>query len=77
MLLMRLTVLVFVAPLAACDPAAEAPANAASAPPRAVTVLTLRPNEVTPGFSFNGRVVAVDEVQLRARFELTSMREYP
>jgi membrane fusion protein, multidrug efflux system len=30
-------------------------------------VLTLRPTEVTPGLSFNGRVVAVDEVQLRAR----------
>jgi membrane fusion protein, multidrug efflux system len=64
--LMRLAVLVFVAPLAACDQAAEAPANTVSAPP-AVTVLTLRPTEVTPGFSFNGRVVAVDEVHLRAR----------
>jgi membrane fusion protein (multidrug efflux system) len=65
--LMRLAVLVFVAPLAACDQAAEAPANTVSAPPPAVTVLTLRPTEVTPGLSFNGRVVAVDEVQLRAR----------
>jgi membrane fusion protein, multidrug efflux system len=60
-------VLVFVALFAACDQAAEAPANTVSAPPPAVTVLTLRPTEVTPGFSFNGRVVAVDEVQLRAR----------
>jgi membrane fusion protein, multidrug efflux system len=66
MLLMPLAVLVFEAPLAACDQAAEAPAHAGSPPP-AVTVLTLRPTEVTPGFSFNGRVVAVDEVQLRAR----------
>jgi membrane fusion protein (multidrug efflux system) len=66
-LLMRLAVLVFVAPLAACDQAAEAPANTVSAPPPAVTVLSLQPTEVTPGFSFNGRVVAVDEVQLRAR----------
>jgi membrane fusion protein (multidrug efflux system) len=64
---MRLTVLVFVAPLAACDQAAEAPANAVSAPPPAVTLPALRPTEVTPGFSFNGRVIAVDEVQLRAR----------
>ena len=59
-------VLVFVAPLAACDQAAEAPADV-SAPPPAVTVISLQPTEVTPGFSFNGRVVAVDEVQLRAR----------
>ena len=66
-LVMRLAVLVFVALFAACDQAAEAPANAASALPPAVTVLTLRPTEVTPGFGFNGRVVAVDEVQLRAR----------
>src|SRR5688500_5294490 len=66
-LVMRLAVLVFAALAAACDQAAEAPANTVSAPPPAVTVLTLRPTEVTPGFSFNGRVVAVDEVQLRAR----------
>jgi membrane fusion protein, multidrug efflux system len=67
MLLMRLAVLALMALLAACDQAADAPANAVSAPPPAVTVLTLRPSEVTPGFSFNGRVVAVEEVQLRAR----------
>jgi hypothetical protein len=42
-LLMRLAVLVFVAPLAACDQAAEAPANAVSAPPPAVMILSLRP----------------------------------
>jgi membrane fusion protein, multidrug efflux system len=60
-------VLVFAAPLAACDQAAEAPANAASAPPPAVTVISLQSIEFTPGFSFNGRVVAIDEVQLRAR----------
>jgi membrane fusion protein, multidrug efflux system len=65
MLLME-AVVVFVAPLAACDQAAESPANV-SAPPPAVTVISLQPSEVTPGFSFNGRVVAVDEVQLRAR----------
>ncbi|HSA82818.1 MAG TPA: efflux RND transporter periplasmic adaptor subunit [Geminicoccaceae bacterium] len=38
-----------------------------SAQPPAVTVISLQTTEVTPGFSFNGRVVAVDEVQLRAR----------
>jgi membrane fusion protein (multidrug efflux system) len=32
-----------------------------------VTVITLRSTEFTPGFSFNGRVVAVDKVELRAR----------
>jgi membrane fusion protein, multidrug efflux system len=66
-LVMRLAVLVLVALFAACDQAAEAPANAASAPPPAVTVLTLRPTEITPGFDFNGRVVAVDKVDVRAR----------
>jgi membrane fusion protein, multidrug efflux system len=30
-------------------------------------VVTVQPTEVTPGVGFNGRVVAVDEVQLRAR----------
>ena len=54
--------------LAACDDAAEAPTNAAAAaPPPAVTVLTLQPSAVTPGVQFNGRVVAVDTVDLRAR----------
>jgi membrane fusion protein, multidrug efflux system len=65
--LIRLAVLLFVAPLAACDQAAEAPATAVSAPPPAVMVISVQPTEVTPGFDFNGRVVAVDEVQLRAR----------
>ena len=67
MLLMRSAVLLCGAPLAACDQAAEAPAAAVSAPPPAVTVITLRSTEFTPGFSFNGRVVAVDKVELRAR----------
>ena len=55
------------APLGACDEAAEVPASAAPAPPPAVTVISAQPTEVTPGFSFNGRVVAVEKVQLRAR----------
>jgi membrane fusion protein, multidrug efflux system len=44
-----------------------AAAEEAAAPTPAVTVLTLRPTEFTPGFGFNGRVVAVDKVYLRAR----------
>jgi membrane fusion protein, multidrug efflux system len=32
-----------------------------------VTVIPVIPTEITPGVEFNGRVVAVDEVQLRAR----------
>ena len=55
------------APLGACDEAGEVPASAAPAPPPAVTVISAQPTEVTPGFSFNGRVVAVEKVQLRAR----------
>jgi membrane fusion protein, multidrug efflux system len=62
-----LAVWFFVAPLAACDQAAEAPANTASAPLPAVTVISVQPTGATPGFDFNGRVVAVEEVQLRAR----------
>jgi membrane fusion protein, multidrug efflux system len=42
-------------------------AGEAAAPAPAVTVLTLRPTEFTPGFGFNGRVVAVDKVYVRAR----------
>jgi membrane fusion protein (multidrug efflux system) len=67
MLLLRSALLLCGAPLAACDQAAEAPAAAVSAAPPAVTVITLRSTEFTPGFSFNGRVVAVDKVELRAR----------
>ena len=54
-------------PLAACDQAAETPTAAAAAAPPAVTVITLQPTEITPGVAFNGRVVAVDTVELRAR----------
>jgi membrane fusion protein (multidrug efflux system) len=52
--------------LAGCDQGAEAP-TAASAPPPSVTVITLAPTDVTPGVQFNGRVAAVDTVDLRAR----------
>jgi membrane fusion protein (multidrug efflux system) len=53
--------------LGACERQAETSAAAAPAPPPAVTVISLQPTEVTPGFGFNGRVVAIDQVQLRAR----------
>ena len=55
------------APLAACDQVAETPTTAAAAAPPSVTVITVQPTEITPGFEFNGRVVAVDTVELRAR----------
>jgi membrane fusion protein (multidrug efflux system) len=53
--------------LTGCDQTAEAPEDVVSAPAPAVTVTTLRPTEITPGFGFNGRVVAVDKVDIRAR----------
>jgi membrane fusion protein (multidrug efflux system) len=53
--------------LGACEQETETSATAATAPPPAVTVISVQPTEVTPGAGFNGRVVAVDEVQLRAR----------
>jgi membrane fusion protein (multidrug efflux system) len=53
--------------LGACEQRSETAAAAATAPPPAVTVISVQPTEVTPGFGFNGRVVAVDQVQLRAR----------
>ena len=59
--------LLALAPLAACDQVAETPTTAAAATPPAVTVMTLQPTEITPGVQFNGRVVAVDTVELRAR----------
>jgi membrane fusion protein, multidrug efflux system len=66
MRLTRLICLLFVAPLAACEQQAETSAAAAAAPP-AVTVISVQPTEITPGIGFNGRVVAVDAVELRAR----------
>jgi membrane fusion protein (multidrug efflux system) len=55
------------AALPACEQQAETSAATAAVPPPAVTVISVQPTEVTPGVGFNGRVVAVDEVQLRAR----------
>jgi membrane fusion protein, multidrug efflux system len=59
--------LVGAALLAACDQQAETSAATAAVPPPAVTVISVQPTEITPGIGFNGRVVAVDAVQLRAR----------
>jgi membrane fusion protein (multidrug efflux system) len=52
--------------LGACGQQEETSA-AAPPPAPAVTVIPVVPTEITPGVEFNGRVVAVDEVQLRAR----------
>jgi membrane fusion protein, multidrug efflux system len=41
--------------------------STAAPPPPAVTVLAVQPSEITPAVGFNGRVVAVDKVDLRAR----------
>jgi membrane fusion protein, multidrug efflux system len=54
-----------IALLGACGQEEET--AAAAPPPPAVTVIPVVPTEITPGVEFNGRVVAVDEVQLRAR----------
>jgi membrane fusion protein, multidrug efflux system len=51
--------------LGACGQQEET--SAAAPPPPAVTVIPVVPTEIRPGIEFNGRVVAVDEVQLRAR----------
>ena len=53
--------------LAACEQPADPSAAEGSAPPPAVTVITLQPTAITPGEQFNGRVAAVDLVDLRAR----------
>jgi membrane fusion protein (multidrug efflux system) len=53
--------------LGACEQRSETTTAAATAPPPAVTVISVQPTAVTPGAGFNGRVIAVDDVQLRAR----------
>jgi membrane fusion protein (multidrug efflux system) len=53
--------------LGACEQETGTSGTATAAPPPAVTVISVQPTEVTPGFGFNGRVVATDQVQLRAR----------
>ena len=52
--------------LAACS---EAPEEAPAPPPPAVSVVELTPQQVTPTDRFVGRVVAVDQVDLRARVQ--------
>jgi membrane fusion protein (multidrug efflux system) len=56
---------VWLSSLAATAQAAEPPKNAA--PPPSVAVITTQLVDVTPTFGFNGRVVAEDKVELRAR----------
>ena len=53
--------------LAGCGEKSASQAPAAAAPPPAVTVVTTRLADITPTFGFNGRVVAEDKVDLRAR----------
>jgi membrane fusion protein (multidrug efflux system) len=53
--------------LGACDEAA--PAKQAAAPPPAVVVTSVAKQDVTPSTTFNGRIEAVDTVELRARVQ--------
>src|SRR5690606_33011380 len=55
--------------LAACGDEDEAQQQSAPPPPPAVTVVTVAKQDVTPSVTFNGRVEAVDQVDLRARVE--------
>lgn len=55
--------------LAACGDEDEAQQQSAPPPPPAVTVVTVAKQDVTPSVTFNGRVEAVDQVELRARVE--------
>jgi membrane fusion protein, multidrug efflux system len=53
--------------LAACGETEQVPA--AAAPPPAVSVVQVEPQDVTPSAQFVGRVVAIDQVDLRARVQ--------
>ncbi len=53
--------------LAGCGEKAQSQAPAAGAPPPSVTVITTQLADITSTFGFNGRVVAEDKVDLRAR----------
>jgi membrane fusion protein (multidrug efflux system) len=53
--------------LAGCGDKAENQAPVAATPPPAVTVVTTELADITPAFGFNGRVVAEDKVDVRAR----------
>ena len=55
--------------LAGCGEKSANQAPAAAAPPPAVTVITTQLADITPTFGFNGRVVAEDKVELRARVD--------
>lgn len=64
--------LVLALALAGCDGEPDEAATAQpaqQAPPPAVTVATVTRQAVTPAVTFNGRVEAVDKVDLRARVE--------
>ncbi len=63
----QLLALAAAAMLAGCEQQSETSTVEAAPPPPAVTVVNVQPTDVTPGAGFNGRVVAVDDVQLRAR----------
>jgi len=52
--------------LSACGEADQTPA---AAPPPAVSVVEVEPQDVTPSSQFVGRVVAIDQVDLRARVQ--------
>ena len=53
--------------LSACGEAEQTPA--AAPPPPAVSVVEVEPQDVTPSAQFVGRVVAIDQVDLRARVQ--------
>lgn len=53
--------------LAACDEPAPSGAAAPAAPPPSVGVAAVATRDVTPAATFNGRVEAIDQVDLRAR----------
>jgi membrane fusion protein (multidrug efflux system) len=53
--------------LSACGEAEQTPA--AAPPPPAVSVVEVEPQDVTPSAQFVGRVVAIDQVALRARVQ--------
>ena len=53
--------------LSACGETEQTPA--AAAPPPAVSVVEIEPQDVTPTSQFVGRVVAIDQVDLRARVQ--------
>ncbi|MGF1611819.1 MAG: efflux RND transporter periplasmic adaptor subunit [Kiloniellales bacterium] len=55
-------------PLGACGEEQQAQGQSA-APPPAVTVFMVKKQDVTPSATFNGRIEAVDTVELRARVE--------